>query len=128
MPDDATTGDRLYFFGWPPSLEELKSIGLSHGKQDCWTRIDPYADYLRDASGFSHLQTVLVEPQTEEEKTAQKNKNGLGFLMLWVNETEHFHRIPTQGQVDKLVKILKREPEWYRDFYDSEDFDRHNLC
>ncbi|KDR86037.1 hypothetical protein GALMADRAFT_261645 [Galerina marginata CBS 339.88] len=129
MPAIATTDDRFYFLGWPITAEELAKFGKRWRKKGIPSR-DPFylgCTYLKAASGFMHLQTVLVEPQTEREKMDPENKDGLGFVMLWVNEAERFHRIPTQGQVDRLVEILKREPEWYRDLYESEDFDMHNL-
>ncbi|KDR86036.1 hypothetical protein GALMADRAFT_399463 [Galerina marginata CBS 339.88] len=129
MPADATAGDRFYFLGWPISWDELKALGTRRNPRCRSGPLQAVAgcDYLRVASGFRFLQTATVEPQTEEEKNAPENKDGLTLLMLWVNEAELFHRIPNQGQVDKLVEILKREPAWYRDMYETDEFDRHHI-
>jgi hypothetical protein len=123
LPLNARTSGRLFFYGWPVTLQWLQEQAPKNIQFPVFG-IGPITEglrYIREASGYKHAELVngLVENDEKYEEQFQMGSDTvMRLVMLTVNLKNHglWLRRPTEEQMEKLIRIFGgRRPGWYKD-------------
>lgn len=124
--------DYYWYYGFALSTEEIHTLAKRHvpwrlnGPDERPTSTMVMMRYLlsfcRDISRWRHTRQMLVKPVPEDadNMTQDAFPSPIGqptviFFAVMSTEEDHFESRPGQEQVDTLVRILKKEPEWRED-------------
>ena len=90
--------------------------------------------FCKQASGWHHTCQVLVKPVPEDAdnmiQDAFPSPNGQPTVIFFsiVMEEDRFESRPDQEQIDTLVRILEKEPEWREDALPKSQWMHHYGC
>ncbi|KAL1714175.1 hypothetical protein EV715DRAFT_210149, partial [Schizophyllum commune] len=123
--------DYYWYYGFPLSTEEIHTLAKRYvarrlNRPD--ERPTPKTSmmiyllsFCKQASGWHHTCQVLVKPVPEDAdymiQDAFPSPNGRPTVIFFsiVMEEDRFESRPDQEQIDTLVRILEKEPEWRED-------------
>lgn len=131
MPPNAKTTNRYYFYGWHFTPAWMRNLvkgqpGIHSILDGKWTTTDGVL-YIAKYTGYLHVHVMggMVEPDDDtvyEGATWEDGKQSIDIISIFVNHRNFRHRQPTKEQMERLMHIFGREPQWFQDYNPPSEF------
>ncbi|KAL1679650.1 hypothetical protein EV122DRAFT_289454 [Schizophyllum commune] len=127
------SSEYYWYYGFALSLQEIRDLAQHHTPQTLETPDGSTAPdltlitglllFCMAKTGWDFISQVLVQPVPESADMVQTLRvypapNGqptVFFFSVMATQEDMLATRPSQVQIDELVKILKKEPEWRED-------------